>query len=83
VEKLRKPLEKKAAVAAAQKTKNTGCVNRKVLLRYWMPARDQRCRTMPRETTKRTNETNYGRARQTDDRKIDTSERGKMAFVEE
>jgi hypothetical protein len=35
VEKLRKPLENKAAVSAAQKTKNTGCVNRKVLLRYW------------------------------------------------
>src|SRR6202047_1508803 len=53
VEKLRKPLEKKAAVSVAQKTKNTGCVNRKVLLRHWMPTRDQGCRTMPRETTKR------------------------------
>jgi hypothetical protein len=36
VEKLRKALEKKAEVFASQKTKNTGCVNRKVLLPCWI-----------------------------------------------
>jgi len=63
VEKLRKPLEKKAAVSAAQKTKNTGCVNRKVLLRYWRPTRDQNNASGDKET-------NYGRARQMEDGKV-------------